>query len=231
MLIDELKYGKTNFNKEDIFMMDTLFKNFEILKGIKKVNGYANLENMVNDYKNKLDNIFIKSDGHLGDRILEAIGENPYQRTIDLSFGEYYNLIWNVDKLKKIINENKIKKRPFLLTGLIDVVDENGINKFALENASKNKKPIIVGYFPQLNPHYIVIDGNHRVMSRYQRHKKIIMGYEISPQYLAKGLAGEIFKNLFIMHLNMHAVLTYIVGEINEKQLNAKIIPVINNMY
>jgi len=53
-------------------------------------------------------------------------------------------------------------------------VDNEGINQPSLENVKKNKEPIIVGYFPQVHPHYIVLDGNHRVMSRHTRHKRFI---------------------------------------------------------
>lgn len=235
MLVDDLMDGKNNLVKEDIFKMDTFLENVKMLKGIEKlqkINEYHNLDNMIESYKIKLDETFMHHDGNLGNIILKRVGKNPYQRTIDLPFeGEYYNLIWNVEKLVEVINENKIKPRWFSVTKLMKVVDKEGINEFALDNAKGNKMPIIVGYFSQLNPSYIVLDGNHRVMSRYQRHKCFIKGYELLPQYLAKGLAGDIFKDLFFMHLNIYTVLTYIVGKISEKQLREQIIPVINNLY
>lgn len=233
MLIDDLIGGNNKINKEDIFKMDTFLDNLKILKGLKKkTNEYPNLGNMIESYKIRLNEIFIKHKGRLGNKILESVGENPYQRTIELPVeGEYYNLIWNIDKLIKIIYEKKIKRRPFLVSKLIKTVDDEGIDVTALENAKRNKQPIIVGYFPQLQHHYIVLDGNHRVKSRYQRHKMFVMGYELSPEYVTKGLVVDIFKELFIMHLNMYAVLKYIGGYINEKQLKQQIIPLINDFY
>lgn len=193
----------------DEILTESGFIELAISEGIIIKKELKNLSNILKEYKDVLEEQK-EYELHKGERILENF--------IPYSNGDYYNLIWSVDKAEVIIKKYNIMINKLDLSEIYTSVSEKKINKSHLNFASKNINPIIVGQF-EPSGKAVIIDGNHRVYSKYQNGDTEILAYLLSPKYQIQVMVGEIFKNLYKINSNLRYILEYVAGYSTEKEL------------
>ncbi|WP_404323945.1 hypothetical protein LG298_09815 [Cytobacillus firmus] len=115
--------------------------------------------------------------------------------------GEYYEVFWNIELVKQVISQQKIKVESFPIPQILGFADFNQLDPTRLGHAKSNNNPIILAEFNPLNTLY-VIDGNHRLYSQ-KGSQPSIDGYILNTQQSMDCMAGDLFVNLFKLHYNV----------------------------
>lgn len=233
-ILDKIESGQINdFQRSDFYKLDNYFKSIEdlsILCGRKIKNNYPILNEMINAYKYKLEELYRECKNNILNSILVMNPRQMYETTIYLNeYGDYFNIIMDINKLDKIrrSSKEKVNLQEIPLRELVSTIDLNMLDQKYLKIALTNNNPILVGYTPHLENKYIVFDGNHRVYSNYKKRKKSISGYVFHPGHYAEGSISDIYRYLIYMHLNIWIVCNYMIGNFDRLQFA----PLINEKY
>lgn len=233
-ILDKIESGQINdFQRSDFYKLDNYFKSIEdlsILCGRKIKNNYPILNEMINAYKYKLEELYRECKNNILNSILVMNPRQMYETTIYLNeYGDYFNIIMDINRLNKIKRESKMKVdlREISLKELIGYIDINTLDQKYFEIALKNNSPILIGYTPHLENKYIVFDGNHRAYSSYKKGRKSISAYVFYPGHYIEGTISDIYRYLISMHLNIWIVCNYMIGSWDSLQFQ----PLINEKY
>ena len=77
-----------------------------------------------------------------------------------------------------------------------------------------------------LDPPFVLIDGNHRVMAKAMKGNKTVKAYVLQPQQLVDTIGSEYIRKIAIMHHNIYGMLNYMAGNLNEKRFKTGILSV-----
>ena len=197
----------------DIFRSDFMEKALEIY-GFSKKNDYPSLSRELKRYKSRLK-IPPKISGFFN------FGENFIQK-IEIDNNNFYEVTWSILVAKKMIKKYTPPLLEFSLKEIINLVDQRWINESHLSIALNNNAPIIMASYPPMvtKDKVLIIDGNHRVTSKYKDGQKKILGYMLEPQQHLKAMITEAHRRLYKIHANYYKIASYIGGTISEKELN-----------
>jgi hypothetical protein len=161
---------------------------------------------------NELEKLYPGKYGHLVKQYKAEIDNSPipnlkeekeyHAREVIYNIpGEYYKIFWDIEIVKQVISQQKIKVESFPITQTLGFADFNHLDRTRLDHAKSNNNPIILAEFNPLNTYY-VIDGNHRLYSQ-RSSQSSIEGYILNTQNSLDCMAGELFGNLFKLHYNI----------------------------
>lgn len=140
-----------------------------------------------------------------------------YEQTVDLYGGSYYTITWNIGLAKNIAKKHypQNPNMEFYLPTIAKFVDADTLDKAYFHQALQNNEPIIAAYHPGVDPPFVIIDGNHRVMSKVNAGEKYISGYLLKPTMHLECMASTLDQALYIMHHN----LVNCIRELNQEPL------------
>lgn len=103
-----------------------------------------------------------------------------YEQTFYVAEKSYYTIRWNVAEAYRIAKQH-FPLGPnvnLYLPTIAQCVREESISHSRLKHALHNNEPIIVGYHAGLRKApFVLIDGNHRVISKHQHGELYFKGY------------------------------------------------------
>ncbi|OPG89574.1 hypothetical protein B2I21_36255 [Chryseobacterium mucoviscidosis] len=134
----------------------------------------------------------------------------------------HYQLTWDIDKLKDIIQQTKHPVVKLRYTDIMKHFDMNSLNAAYLSPAYDNPEPVIVAHVSVTNS-IIILDGNHRVMRGFNRNPSgAINAYWLEATDHLPGLADPVFSTLFKLHHNVNVMANYMAGNIRKMKYNYK---------
>lgn len=202
-------YDLDNFFKT--FLDRSAFQNREI------VNKYDEFDDLVSYYKDKIDTVN-NNTAYLN------LGHELFTKRIDFTHCEGgYNLIWDINRAKATINYlfSQGSGQIYELTAeeLYPYTKRTDIEKSRLEYAYNNDLPVIVVDFTPTG-NRIVIDGNHRIIARYERNKKMkVKAIGVVGFFQLNFMPNDLFRKLYVVHQNLHSILNYMIGNITKEEL------------
>jgi hypothetical protein len=124
-----------------------------------------------------------------------------YQQQIYANFTSWYNLVWDVGVLKEMIDKQGKKPQVFSVSSLYQShIPHKKIREDHLAYALENKEPIILVGFPMIPQQCIVVDGNHRISSRYHIGIEEVSGYLLYPDQHRKAMPMAFHQKLYDFH-------------------------------
>jgi len=109
--------------------------------------------------------------------------------------------------LNAVIEKEKIKPVKLETAPLIPFVNQSGITKDGLHRAKDRSSPIIIAEIPFLNPQYLIVDGNHRLVYKSTSGERYIEGYLLKPEQHKKAMVNELFRYLFDFNAKIGSLL------------------------
>ena len=148
-----------------------------------------------------------------------------YTRRIELGNG-YYNVYWDISRLKKIIALHKIEPVPFDVVYLYERVDKNEIKE---EYVRVEDTPVCNAQVQFLSSQDIPIDGNHRIVGAYRANIKTIRAFDIPYQLHSQAITSSYIKLLMSVQYNLWLLSRYMLGEINRIMFSQNLIDIFNH--
>ncbi|MDF2064948.1 hypothetical protein [Bacillus sp. Cr_A10] len=207
-------------------------------RGIEIKNDYPELPYLISKYKKRiteasktpsLEGLKVPRNGEVLSELLNTKSPQYFEQIIILPVGDdYYTVCWSVQKAKEVIKRHNIQLINFITKVVADGVPPGAVNTAYLEQALINNEPVIVIKYPLFSTRtqFIVIDGNHRIISRLQNGDKYVKGYLIDSELQNEALAGELDRILYVVHYNICAIINYVIGDITKSQLKRGLLPV-----
>jgi len=182
--------------------------------GWSRENSFPNLPKVLLSYKHKVKKTFVFTD------IFNR--EEHYTEKVVIDDKNFYFITWNIPAVKRIIERDNPTLSIFSLKEIVDMVDRRCINKSHLSKALNNEAPIIAASYPPLMTQnkLLIIDGNHRVISKYEAGQTVIPGYLLSPDQHIQAMVRSVHRTLYKIHYNYFMIASYIGGIITEEELN-----------
>ncbi|MDP1509358.1 hypothetical protein L8C07_01050 [Paenibacillus sp. CMAA1739] len=175
----------------------------------KMKNECPKLKSLFDDYRRRLDELKTEQEEPLTDNT------EHYMQIIHLTKKSYYTITWNIETLKKVAQRNFPEKpnMNFYLPNLSKCVKKSGIEEKRIPVALNNMEPIIVGYMSGIQDiPFIIIDGNHRVISKHSKGQEYFHGYLLKPEMHVEAMATNLDKLLYKIHHNINKHLAHLRG-------------------
>jgi hypothetical protein len=208
-------------------------------KGVKIVNQFPDLPRIIEKYHSRLekakdsnpfDEITVPKSANEAKTLLNKYWNSQYyEQKIDLPVGnDFYTVRWSVPKAQEVIKTYNIGEIKFFTNVVSEGVTKDTINQNFLETAYKNEDPIIVVRYPLLSTRtqLLVIDGNHRVISRSEKGEQYTKGYLLDTKFQEKALAGEMDRVLYRIHYNIGMIVNYLMGEFTKTKMKSSFLDV-----
>jgi hypothetical protein len=173
----------------------------------KRVNNLPEVDSILLRLKNFTDEFSISS-GH----------GQVYTYTQHFPNNNYCKMCWDIDKAKLIVKYKNIPIQKLKVDILASNISEEAIDHSYLGKAFNNNEPIIVAYLHMFKK-MVILDGNHRVMSRYINNIKEINAYVLQPKDHYFAMIDDRSRALYLVTAAMRFITDYLVGDIPKKDL------------
>ena len=182
--------------------------------GWNKVNSFPDLAMTLVTYRQKLKKSYAFP--------VFFSNEEQYTERIVIDDEKFYFVTWSIPAANRVIEKDNPSLCKFCLKEIVDIVDQRCINKSHLSKALNNHAPIIAASYPPLTTKnkFLIIDGNHRVISKYEAGQTVIPGYLLSPDQHLQAMVRSVHRTLYKIHYNYFTIASYIGGIITEEELN-----------
>jgi len=208
--------GKIEYQFRDLFEPQYMDRFLEIY-GLRRDKNLAGLEDILDHYKAKLVGVggFWRSSGQY------------YFERVMIDKENYYEIVWGIKPSKNSIRQNSLNARQLSLDSIYPIVDQSCINREHLDKARRNREPIIVALYPAkvVRPRLYVIDGNHRVVSKYEDGEPFITGYILGPELHLPAMLTESHRTLYKIHYNYFKIASFIGGIITKSEMEKYLYP------
>lgn len=140
-----------------------------------------------------------------------------YRRIIHLGKFGHYEVGWKVPLVEELINRYQPPLHYCFVNQLIGIVDKENINYDHIRRTPANaENPIYLAQYPPLDVPSIIIDGNHRVVRKYEENpRQPIILLSLPPEIHLQAMAGDLFRLLYKIHYNLQIMIFYIYGDID----------------
>jgi hypothetical protein len=205
LLAEQLRNGY-KIKQSDIFALDDTFNFLLNSVGMGELSLMErDMKGKIETYKQNLNDMYKAEKNRIRYELLRR--GQYYEKQFDTGVGyDYFNLIWNVNKLQNMVTRDHISVQNISVAQLIQSVDVHGLTKDGLNRARKNKNPIILAEIPYLSVCHVVVDGNHRLYTQNELGNKFIQCYILKPSQHSKAMVSSLFRYLF--EFNVFAGLT-----------------------
>ncbi len=144
-------------------------------------------------------------------------GQQLYVQDIymDESDTHKYQLIWDINKAQRLIQQHQLPIDTIAIQHILPSIDHSKLTPAHLSvQKAKDNTPIIIVELTLTNQ-FVLIDGNHRVFSRFQhRINADIPCYLLTYDMMLQALADPKFVQLYQMHHNLYVIANYMFGNI-----------------
>ena len=195
-----------NFKLESYLTKDYILKNL----GGRKVNDLLELDLMLNKARKLLE------DNRMSNQLMGA--GQIYDQRINFDSENYCTFTWDIERAKLICTELGIPVKNLKVDELRKTIVPSAIEEEYLKKGLKNDEPIIVASLPMINS-FAVIDGNHRVESRYRKNIRAVKGYymETGQHYFA--MPNDTSRALFFVLTLVENIRRYLKGQLPKQDL------------
>ena len=150
-----------------------------------------------------------------------ASGVVKYPKHLDQEFtadfplykDNYITSKWNITVANELVKEYSIPVTTLCINEVLPSSTVTEVNLSHLDYALKNNNPIIVAEMPQSPTKNIVIDGNHRVISRLHKGYHTIDAYVLQPSIHMLAMSSDLYTVLYGIHFNLAFILSYMTGK------------------
>lgn len=207
--------------KLESFFKSLLDRSYFPNHGIRIVQEPANFNEIIHHYDQLLKDVsrtsiwedYINIDSEIE---FIALHGQLYTQTMNMADDDFYTIMWDIRKTESIINRDIIKPTILPLEELfIDAKPRHHeLTRDYLAVSLKNNAPIIAAWFPMVESrsHVVVIDGNHRVYSKYKAGQQQIPAYILNPNQHTEAMIGDIHRYLFAVFNNITWIFEYMAG-------------------
>lgn len=184
----------------------------EFFKGIEESLDEPILKNILKEYKYRYDNFdFSKLQST---RFATENERFKKYFSTGLNGRSYYNLTWNIDKLKEEIKKNNLTPISISLSrDLYQEATNNGVKVEKIKKTQQNGEPIIfikssIFYGNDYVNGAILVDGNHRVAASFNK-EKFIQAYIVDEEIHMEALQNDFDEFLYKMILNISYLVVF----------------------
>lgn len=184
----------------------------EFFKGIEESLDEPILKNILKEYKYRYDNFdFSKLQST---RFATENERFKKYFSTGLNGRSYYNLTWNIDKLKEEIKKNNLTPISISLSrDLYQEATNNGVEVEKIKKTQQNGEPIIfikssIFYGNDYVNGAILVDGNHRVAASFNK-EKFIQAYIVDEEIHMEALQNDFDEFLYKMILNISYLVVF----------------------
>lgn len=195
-----------DFKLESYLTKDYILKN---LYG-KKVNDLPELNFMLNKARKLLD------ENRMSNQLMG--GGQIYEQRINFDSQNYCTFIWDIERAKLICTELGLPVKNLKVDELRKTIHPSTIEEQYLKKGLKNDEPIIVASLPMINS-FAVIDGNHRVESRYRKNIGTVKGYYMETEQHYFAMTNDTSRALFFVLTLVENIRRYLRGELCKQDL------------
>lgn len=152
--------------------------------------------------------------------LCSGFGNNQYYTFTSGIFvkDNFFSLTWDIEKLKAIINYKQLSPVPLSIPKLSTLINPSAIEQQFLSPALKNNEPILVIYLPFADTH-VIVDGNHRVMSRHLKGTNVITGYTLNPEDYFYAMPDDTSRSIFYALTTVKAIGDFLSGNETKENL------------
>lgn len=181
---------------------------------------YPNLSQELNNYRKQLwsDIENVKEEAK---EIKDAM--KPKEQIYSQVFHAYessYKIEWSIHKAKEIIKKHDIKRQELSLETLIPAVDQSNIIESYLPQVANSKEPVIIAHYPLTDLSNCIIDGNHRIIAKYQAGETAISAYILEPKHHLQAMLFNLYRNFYKVHNNISEFFKYMFCQKELDELN-----------
>jgi hypothetical protein len=173
----------------------------------KQVNNLPEIDSILLRIKNFADEYSISS-GH----------GQVYTYTHHFPNSNYCKMCWDIDKAKLIVKYKNIPIQKLKVDIFASNISDEAIDHSYLGKAFDNNEPIIVAYLHMFKK-MVILDGNHRVMSRYLKNIREINAFVLQPQDHYFAMIDDRSRALYLVTSAMRFITDYLEGDIPKKAL------------
>jgi hypothetical protein len=138
--------------------------------------------------------------------------------------GCQYEMVWSVPLAQKVIEQGTAMHMDFFVPAIANYVDASNLKPYHLQTALSNPRPIIVADYPCIRA-LVVIDGNHRVFSRYTAGIRYVEGYRLSPELHMQAMVSDYHRTLYKVNTNLSVILGYMLNSMTMEQVQKDLLP------
>lgn len=124
----------------------------------------------------------------------------------------------------ELIKEYRIKPRTMYLDQLHELVKNDSTYEERLGFAKISSEPIILAEFRQSPGQVAVIDGRHRIVSKYRDHQQSIAAYVLPVELHLAVTTHPVYEKLFKIDWDLCCILSYMYGMSNSLSTTQKIL-------
>ncbi|MBS4024007.1 MAG: hypothetical protein KGZ79_16580 [Dethiobacter sp.] len=164
---------------------------------------------------------------YYSESLQSASGAVKYPEHLDQEFtanfplykDNFITLKWNIAVANELIKEYSISVTTLCINEVLSSSTVTEVNSSHLDYALKNNNPIIVAEMPQSPTKNIVIDGNHRVISRLHKSYRAIDAHVLQPSIHMLAMSSDLYCVLFGVYFNLAFLLSYMSGKQTMEEL------------
>lgn len=176
----------------------------------------SDLNSIVDEYRDAISSSFENSHDELDEYVKSE--DNKGQRfKFNMNIGIYQTILeWSVEKAKRVIERDKIKRVNIKIDSLMHTIDKASI---VAKHYELSQNPIIVASLEPFEPNYIVIDGNHRLNNAFIKGEKEVEAYILCPSQQIESMIVEYDRVQFKVLSNIEKIRRYILGDLKYEEL------------
>lgn len=186
---------------------NSLFAQFyNTLSQIDCKNSY-DFELVLKTYYTALSAPDLFSSAEILDYISRSENFQTFRKTINFE-NTAITFYWDVNRLAKLVEKEKLLPVPFAVTDAYSTVDPKNIDPSRFPHLSED--PIFIGMVPFTFPSYLVLDGNHRTTKALRDGKSTLSAYIFEPSLHVSALYPG-FQELFKIICNVSIIVQYMM--------------------
>ena len=198
-----------------------IFTSYKLDNYLTKDYIYKNLSKPPINKLPEIDNILFKIKNFLEENAFSNsfVGHGQqYSYTHRFPNGDFYEIKWDIDIAKIIIKEEKLTIENLSVNKLALTISEDAIIPSYLTQALNNEKPIIVAYLYSLDC-FVVLDGNHRIISRFKDNRSSVKGYILHPQQHFVAMVDDTSRAIYLSTVAIKFIADFLIGSILKEEL------------
>lgn len=194
------------------FKLDSYLTKDYILKSLggKKVNDLPEMEPILVKARRLLE------ENRMSNQLMG--GGQLYDQRINFDRENYCTLTWDIERAKIICSELGVPVINLKVDELRRRMSPDAIEEEYVKKGLKNDEPIIVASLPMISS-YVVIDGNHRVESRYRKNIRAVKGYCMETGHHYFAMPNDTSRALFFVLTVVENIRRYLKGQLSKQEL------------
>lgn len=135
------------------------------------------------------------------------IGDEIYERVIDLSWGGHYRLVWDIATARAIAQRDHVGPQFFAADDLLPGVVTADLDLPHVYQTDPTQGTVVVAEYPLLEEKFVILDGNHRIFLAHHSGSDVA-ALVLGEEQMCEALCHERFRLYYAIHWNLSRWLT-----------------------